>query len=85
MTIFAIHTPGGELTALVIGPAEEATPTGVISLPGHLVTAVEAPDVPHDLQDEANQRRVLEVLRRARVDVGRPGRLVLRGEEHEMP
>jgi hypothetical protein len=85
MSIFAIHAPGGELTALVVGPAEEATPVGVVSLPGHLVTAVEAPDIPHDLDDEASQRRVLEVLRRSRVDVGPPVRLVPRGEEHERP
>ena len=82
MRILAIHDRGGELAGLMIGPADESMPAASVSAPGYLVSEVEAPDLPHDLQEAANQRRVLEILQHSRVEVAPKARLVGRDAGH---
>jgi hypothetical protein len=76
MKTIAIHDHRGALKALVIGPAEDA-PSAGLSIRGHLVSVVEAPELPRDLERQADQQLVLDVLRRHEVDLGQP-RLVPR-------
>ncbi len=70
MKVVALHDRQGTISALVVGPADEKAPSGVVGLPGHLATEVEA-DISHDLEDEANHTAALELLKSSRIEVGK--------------
>jgi hypothetical protein len=69
MKVVALHDRQGKLSALVVGPPDDA-PSGVVGLPGHLATEVEA-DITHDLEDEAAYSAAIELLKSSRVEVGK--------------
>ena len=70
MKVVALHDRQGKLSALVIGPPDESAPPGLVGLPGHLATEVEA-DISHDLEDEAKHLAAIELLKSSRVEVGK--------------
>ena len=79
MQILAIHDEHGEVTAVVIGPADESAPAGVLAQRGHAVSAVEVADIPDDVRTEDGQRRVRDLLENSRIDFDREARLVPKG------
>jgi dienelactone hydrolase len=70
MKVVALHDRQGKIAALVVGPAGDKAPPGVVGLPGHLGTEVEA-DISHNLEDEATHAAALELLKSSRVEVGK--------------